>query len=379
MRGFFRSFSKKLLIGSNCIAALLLALSLLHHWIAPVHTWWIAILGLGFPLLFLANLLFVAGWLLFRSRWAWLSVVVVLLSLPDLFTVVAFRGTTAAVPKTDSQQLRIMSWNIFWFDEQARWKRQRENYSKAIMEYIAEKNPDIICFQEYLEAEMPGKKQFRSGAFAEMGYPYHHFAIDYKLRRGMVSAGVMIFSKYPILQTFQWKYKSPRSGRGESLIAADIQVRDTVIRVFTTHLQSVHLEKEDYHSLEIIKTADDSLMDASKSILRKLKRGYQLRSEQAELVRKVLDSSQTAEILCGDFNDVPTSYTYATIKGKRQDAFLEKGGGLGRTYSRIFPTLRIDYVLLNKAFRVQQFQIDRVPYSDHYPVVVDFSLPAPGK
>ncbi len=35
------------------------------------------------------------------------------------------------------------------------------------------------------------------------------------------------------------------------------------------------------------------------------------------------------EIICGDFNDVPNSFTYFTIKGPRQDAFLEKGAKFG--------------------------------------------------
>ena len=44
-------------------------------------------------------------------------------------------------------------------------------------------------------------------------------------------------------------------------------------------------------------------------------------------------------IVTGDFNDVPNTYTYFTIRGKLQDAFLKQGFGIGRTYSGISPTL----------------------------------------
>jgi endonuclease/exonuclease/phosphatase family metal-dependent hydrolase len=71
------------------------------------------------------------------------------------------------------------------------------------------------------------------------------------------------------------------------------------------------------------------------------------------------------------FNDVPNSYTYFTIKGNRQDAFIEKGKGIGRTYSNVSPTLRIDYILASKKFKVSQLKEYILPFSDHYPLVAD--------
>ncbi|HJY22159.1 MAG TPA: hypothetical protein VJ279_04700, partial [Hanamia sp.] len=70
-------------------------------------------------------------------------------------------------------------------------------------------------------------------------------------------------------------------------------------------------------------------------------------------------------------NDVPNSSTYFKIKDNYQDAFLKKGSFLGRTFRFISPTLRIDYILADKRFKVNQFQTIHVPYSDHYPVETD--------
>ena len=109
-----------------------------------------------------------------------------------------------------------------------------------------------------------------------------------------------------------------------------------------------------------------------KVIISKFRRSYGLRSLQADLVRQHLDSSKYPEIICGDFNDVPNSYTYFTIKGERQDAFVRKGFGLGRTFIFISPTLRIDYMLPSREFEVLQYKKVKLPYSDHFPLVSDF-------
>ena len=72
---------------------------------------------------------------------------------------------------------------------------------------------------------------------------------------------------------------------------------------------------------------------------------------QADTVRKQLDASPYPLVICGDFNDVPNSYTYFHIRGKLQDAFIAKCFGIGRTYMHISPTLRIDYILPSDEFR----------------------------
>ena len=85
-------------------------------------------------------------------------------------------------------------------------------------------------------------------------------------------------------------------------------------------------------------------------------------------------ASRHPVIVCGDFNDVPNSYTYFTVKGDLQDAFLEKGSGFGRTLRMLSPTLRIDYILADQRFKVTQYHKIEVPYSDHYPILADLEF-----
>jgi endonuclease/exonuclease/phosphatase (EEP) superfamily protein YafD len=91
-------------------------------------------------------------------------------------------------------------------------------------------------------------------------------------------------------------------------------------------------------------------------------------------VREQLDKCPYPGIICGDFNDVPNSYTYYNIRGDWQDAFLKKGFGIGRTYVNISPTLRIDYILASPDLDILQCTRFINSYSDHHPVIADFKL-----
>jgi endonuclease/exonuclease/phosphatase family metal-dependent hydrolase len=132
--------------------------------------------------------------------------------------------------------------------------------------------------------------------------------------------------------------------------------------------------RRDYQYIEKIKKVEDSLLEASKSIVKKLRQAYSIRGSQAETVRDELNNCPYPSVVCGDFNDVPNSYTYFQIRGNRQDAFLKKGAGIGRTYASISPTLRIDYILAAPQFSVLQCKKIEVSYSDHYPVIADLVL-----
>ena len=68
------------------------------------------------------------------------------------------------------------------------------------------------------------------------------------------------------------------------------------------------------------------------------------------------------------------------IKGDLQDAFIEKGYGLGATFTsatssllRILPTLRIDYIFADSSFNTTQFYQGGERISDHFFLVADLN------
>jgi endonuclease/exonuclease/phosphatase family metal-dependent hydrolase len=205
---------------------------------------------------------------------------------------------------------------------------------------------------------------------AKFNYPYSYYSHDNDGDKHFI--GNVIFSRYPIIDSGMIRF--PRPSLPESLMHADIKVNEDTIRVYTTHLQSLQFKKSDYEKIGRIKEAEEGMISDSKTIFSKLRTGFSLRKIQSDIVRQMLDDSPYPLVFCGDLNDVPNSYTYFTIRGDLQDAFLKKGFGIGRTFSALSPTLRIDYVFADHHFRIDQFNRIVKNYSDHYMIVADVRL-----
>ena len=299
-----------------------------------------------------------------------------LVGYSNIRALIGFNEDVPYLKQKPADCIRILSWNVRSFNESSRTLELSTNKRVDIFKFINEYKPDVLCFQEFLE---PNYARFYSNVndLVRLGYKYYFSVADYQRENKRFQVGVAIFSRYPITDSARYQYQGPRNLRAsESLIYADLNVKGNTIRVFNTHLQSVLFQERDYRNVEIIKNAEDSMLAASKTIVKKLKTGYSLRSEQVALVRQLLDESPFPEVICGDFNDVPNSYTYFKVRGDRKDAFHEKGNGIGRTFKEISPTLRIDYIMADPEFEVMRYKRFLLPYSDHYPIMSDLKLPA---
>ena len=103
-------------------------------------------------------------------------------------------------------------------------------------------------------------------------------------------------------------------------------------------------------------------------------RSSSIRYYQSKFAGEKITQSPYPSIVCGDFNDVPNSGTYFNMKGNLQDAFLKKGFGIGRTFSTLSPTLRIDYIFADQHFRINQFTRVAKNLSDHFMIMADVEL-----
>ncbi|MDO9376949.1 MAG: endonuclease/exonuclease/phosphatase family protein [Ferruginibacter sp.] len=333
--------------------------------------WMIAMLGLGFPILFFMVLAFMLGWLIMRSKWFLVSLAAILISWKQVSVVFAFHPTNNYTAAKPNSTLRVLTWNVSSWGETNKSRHFTPNFQVDMRAFVKQQNADVLCLQEFYDTVYKNKDVSVLKMFREAGYKYSYF--EQTVLGDMVhKTGVAILSKYPIINKEKFVYGL--DDFAEHLIYADIAYEDKVIRVITTHLQSVRFDTQEYTSLRKIKHTEDPSLKESRNIVSKLKHGYQFRGAQANLVNDKIRSSPYPVIVCGDFNDVPNSYTYFKIRGDLQDAFLEKGNRLGRTFRYISPTLRIDYILADKKFEVQQFERFVVPYSDHYPILADFKL-----
>jgi endonuclease/exonuclease/phosphatase family metal-dependent hydrolase len=371
----FRRITKRVFITVTIVVCSLFLLACCNAFLPPQSFWFISLLGLIFPFLLALVAALLVLWLLFRSRWSLLPLACLLLGYTNIRALIGFHYGAKYKQEKPQGTLRVLTWNVSWFDEQKREQKNRVTYRKDILEFIKKMDPDVLCFQEYVEPNSRFRNYNNKQDITSLGYPYCLIATDSRGWKNTWQSGVAIFSKYPIIDTLHTRYPGRDAFHpGESLIATDLDYNGKKVRVFNTHLQSFLFKANDYRNIEIIKSASDSMLDASKSIVKKLAQGYQFRGRQVDIVRRYLEASPYPSIICGDFNDIPNSYTYFRIKSGRQDAFVERGKGIGRTFFNLAPTLRIDYIMPDDRFDVHQYFRYVLPYSEHYPVIADMRL-----
>ena len=212
--------------------------------------------------------------------------------------------------------------------------------------------------------------------------------------------GNFIFSKFPIdsFKVYPLDYRTNIIDNDtDYLLQCDVRTPGNhILRVFSLHLYSVGISNYDKNFIEHLKLRKvqgpdvcdydlDFIAEMERRHINinnhisvfmfKLNYAYNKRVSQAEIVADIIRKSPYPVVVCGDFNDVPGSYTYTKIKGDLTDAFLAKSHGFGRTYNEILPTLRIDNIFFDKThFNILGYSTPKLFMSDHKPVIATFEL-----
>ncbi len=367
------SLINKLFLFLNYLAVACLLISYLSPYISPEIFWPIAFFGLAYPLLLGVNILFVIFWCLKWKRQFLLSIVVIAIGWTHLS---GFIQISATGKKDNSTGFKILSYNVRLFDLY-NWKNDKNIVTRnKIFDFIKEDSADVICLQEFFSDD--------SGHFATIDTIVkfqkainHH--VEYtESMYDKFHWGIATFSKYPIIDRGKVEFEEKSNN---ICIYTDLKVEGDTIRVYNTHMASIHFQYKDYQLLSNIgkvnpgytpKAKDivkEDLYEGSKNILRLMKSAFVKRAKQADIISKHIAKSPHSVIICGDFNDTPASYAYHKIAGELSDAFVQSGKGFGRTYIGAFPSFRIDYILHSKKLRSSDFQtITQKELSDHYPI-----------
>ncbi|OIP83689.1 MAG: hypothetical protein AUK44_04680 [Porphyromonadaceae bacterium CG2_30_38_12] len=366
---FGRAIVKLTMFTANIAVILLLLTTLVASKLSP-HTFVLpAYSTLIFPLTIAMNIFFVVFWLVARKWYFLLSLLLSLYaSKPISETIPVHFGKNAQVMQGKS--IRVMSYNTMLFGHLVKHDTKHKN---KIIQTILDNNADIVCVQEF--AVSPKKTSdyltLNDVMISFKHYPYKH--IEYRKNKNWKRWGIATFSKYPIVE----KKKISKEGDYGVSIYSDIKIGKDTIRLFNNHLESNRLTERDKHMPIQLKDNFDSdhLSGTTKKLSQKLNIAYKRRALQADKVAAEIAQSPYKVLVCGDFNDVPVSYTYTKIKGKLNDAFAESGLGLGWTLNLSIYRFRIDYILYDSTyFQLQNFRIGKQKDSDHYPIESNFIL-----
>lgn len=370
---FFRRFTKGFFITSNIVVAILFLLGCYAAWFNPNRFWFLGLLSLASLYLLLFLLLFIVFWLFAKKKFAFISIVAIVMAWGPLGQLIKFKISDNFNIAKKTTALRVMSWNIEHFDilEHKQFPERKIEMLNLINQY----QPDVACFQEMVGAEkdstainyLPFIKNYLQ--FSNYSYSYvtendfdskHHF-------------GILTFSKYPIVAKKTISINNSKS-YNEIFQYIDIKKGLDTMRVFNIHLQSLKFSKENLKYLYDATEENEVKINGSKNILSKLKTGFIKRKVQSEIIQLEISKSPYAVIVCGDFNDVPNSYAYNTVGKNLQNTFAIEGAGIGRTFSAISPTLRIDNIFVAPQFEIEQYTSVQKKLSDHYPIISDLTF-----
>jgi endonuclease/exonuclease/phosphatase family metal-dependent hydrolase len=345
----------------NYFSAIALLLSILAAHISPPAFWPIAFFGISFPIFFLLNLVFAIYWGIQIRWWALLSGIMLLASANNVLGNLQFHFSER-IP--DKQDIKIMDYNCMLFDLY-NWSHNRQSRN-LIFNMLQEETPDILCLQEFYTSEEPGDYNNADTLRQILRAKNLHAEYTTTLRK-YDHWGVATFTRYPIVRKGKIVFDTKSNN---ICIYTDILFNHDTLRIYNLHLASISFGKKEYKFIDDIskKEIKDPDLDQSKSIIKRLKRGFLERARQVELVAAHIQACKYKIILCGDFNDTPSSFAYSTLSRNMYDAFRRSGRGIGKTYHGSLPFLRIDYILHDRSFSSYNYKRISESFTDHYPI-----------
>lgn len=279
------------------------------------------------------------------------TIMLTLLLVWILYSLVSHRFRQ---PKeTFSHTLKVMTYNTH-----AMMIGDKLAAKKEMLQYINNQGADVVCLQEVLVYKNPARLTLPALREAMSNYPYTYY--DFKRYNSHRQFGNVVFSRYPLTNKNTIRYESQSNISSQ----CDVQVGDETIRLIVNHLESYGLVREDlqFDTLSMAEIKNSSLVQ-------KLQHAGKLRHQQAREVKRSIRQSPYPVVVVGDFNAIPLSYVYWKVKFGLRDCFLESSfGKLGNTIKKGPLGIRIDYILCSRELSPIKCEVDRVRYSDHFPV-----------
>lgn len=343
------SWFNKVMYVLNSILIVLTFVAYVLPFLAPKAFPLLSVLTLILPSFLILNGLFFIYWLLQLKRQLVLSGIVLLLGITFINKFFKFSTTDLPIAEKD---FTVMSYNVRlfnlfeWIDD--------KNVGNDILSFINEKNPDVICVQEYSENAKIDLRVYKYKAVFIEG--------------DKIKTGQAIFSKFPIFNQGNLHLLQD----GNNIIYADIKKGKDTLRVYNMHLQSIKISpdvNDISNNVEVINK------EKSQMVFGRLRDAFKRQEFQMEIFVNHKKECNFPLIICGDMNNSAFSYIYRNIKGDLNDCFEEAGKSFGQTYSFKYYPARIDYIFADKKMKVKNFKtFTKFEKSDHFPIMTRLSF-----
>ena len=343
------SWFNKIMFTFNIVLTIMTFVAYLLPFLAPKLFPLLSVLTLMMPLFLILNFLFFIYWFLQFKKRMFVSGLVLLMGITFINKFYKFSQTD--LPKTETD-FSVMSYNVRLFNL-FEWIPDTDVTAK-IREFINEKNPDIICIQEY-----------SASSDIDLRVYTHRYIF---MQGDKIKTGQAIFSKFPIINEGNLEF--PNSSN--SAIFADIKKGKDIIRVYNMQLQSIKISPD---VNEISENIEEINKTKSQMMFKRISVAFGKQQRQAEIIMNHKKDCEYPIIICGDLNNSSFSYVYRSIRGKLNDTFEDAGTGFGKTYNfKLYPA-RIDYIFADERMKVKSFEsFSDFDNSDHFPIMARLSM-----
>jgi endonuclease/exonuclease/phosphatase family metal-dependent hydrolase len=232
---------------------------------------------------------------------------------------------------------------------------------QQIIDFLQTEKPDIVCMQEV--NDLPGRSGYKFFATldeikTEGGLGEAFMAPTYTSRymERELGYGNAILSTYPISSTktiftngaFKHNFDvTKNSGNIRNLQVATVDTPGGKLNILNHH---------GYH-IPYTKAGNDETL------------------RQMRIIAETIDTLTGPTILCGDFNLSPDSQSIGLINDKLTNLSIVYK--LRRTYSQLSVVEAVcDYIFVNDAIKVRNFQMSDELVSDHKALILEFELAA---
>jgi len=311
-----------------------------------------ALMVFALPLLIIGNVVLLIYWLIMR-RWHWMlmPLITLLCCIPYIGTLYQFGSLDENAEKQDG--LKIASYNVALFG------RETSGFmAQDILSEMKKQKVDVLCMQEY--SDHSGDK-VNSESYKE----YFKYMV-------MGQNDMVIYSRYPIARSKNIPFEMTNN----SAMWAEIKYKGQMIRVYNAHLETTGINTTLRRAAKVeaatgVEIENNAVLNA---IYGNYTIGMMARAGQANILAMDMRESEAPIIVCGDFNDVPYSYVYNTMKGNLVDGFKECGSGFMYTYRGGKKMVRIDYIFHDERFKGLSFYKKELTLSDHFPVFLKLDV-----
>lgn len=354
---------RKILWILTILVAAAIILCIVSVYVSPNSAKWMSLMPFALKYLLIALAALMIAWLFVNFKVAIPIAVLAFVGFKYFSHEYSFRDKAL----DDKEDFRVMTYNVKCFgilDKNSNILREK------VLETISAANADILCLQEAYwsnkPADFPTLDVLSKNLKAKSVQKVQLTSFNHGL------GGLAIVTRYKVVG----KYTHPFDSTANGFMYVDILMEDDTVRLYNCHLQSIMISNSDIELSSRHEGLNRENKDKAVNLYSKLSEASARRALQVDTLVATLDTCPYPVILCGDFNDIPLSYTCFSIlaAGNRlHDTFMERGNGSGRTFSIMGTDFRIDYIMHSNMFKCLRHKaLDFNISDDHYPVVADF-------